>query len=496
MTDQMNPASQWSRVTALFEEALDLDADARELLLVRAAETDPVAASEVRALLARHARAEGFLETPAWAVDPALLTESPDGPTYEPGRQVGPYTIEEEIGRGGMGIVYAARDARLGRTVALKALPPWYTREPTARERLAREARAAAALAHPAIATIYALEEVDDELFIASELVRGQTLRVELTSGALPRERLEPTLLEIASALEAAHRQGIVHRDLKPENILRASDGHIKVVDFGLARTTTASTDAETTLTRAGSMLGTPGYMAPEQLRGEPLDARADIFAFGVMAYELATGTHPFGGSDPAALIERIVSDTPPLSDPLNLPALDAIVRRCLQKLPANRYADGAELHEALRGSRLNDPIAPSPSPRRLWWWQFHQIAVSVLCATVLAPLWLSRGWTAGWGSAVFLCALAATTITIALRLHLWFASNVDPDAFPRQRTRVLPWVIALEALLAVVLTTVAIASAGHHDPIAAWLVVTALVLVVSIVVIEPATTSAALGSR
>ena len=125
--------------------------------------------------------------------------------------------------------------------------------------------------------------------------MRGQTLRVELTSGALPRERLESTLLEIASALEAAHRQGIVHRDLKPENILRASDGHIKVVDFGLARTTRASTDAETTLTRAGSMLGTPGYMAPEQLRGETLDARADIFAFGVMAYELATGTHPFG---------------------------------------------------------------------------------------------------------------------------------------------------------------------------------------------------------
>ena len=383
----------------------------------------------MRALLARHARAEGFLETPAWAVDPALLTESPDGPTYEPGRQVGPYTIEEEIGRGGMGIVYAARDARLGRTVALKALPPGTRVSPPPENASpARPGRRQHSLTQ--LATIYALEEVDDELFIASELVRGQTLRVELTSGALPRERLESTLLEIASALEAAHRQGIVHRDLKPENILRASDGHIKVVDFGLARTTRASTDAETTLTRAGSMFGTPGYMAPEQLRGETLNARADIFAFGVMAYELATGTHPFGGSDPAALIERILSDTPPLSDPLNLPALDAIVRRCLQKLPANRYADGAELHEALRGSRLNDPIAPSPSPRRLWWWQFHQIAVSLLCATVLAPLWLSRGWTAGWGSAVFLCALAATTITIALRLHLWFASNVTPTHF------------------------------------------------------------------
>ena len=186
---------------------------------------------------------------------------------------------------------------------------------------------------------------------------------------------------------------------------MRSADGHIKIVDFGLARTTTGSTERCTTLTRAGSLLGTPGYMAPEQLRGEPLDARADIFAFGVMAYELATGTHPFGGSDPAALIERMVSDTPPLSDPLNFPALDAIVRRCLQSAPANRYADGAELHDALRGALLSETVsAPAPSTT-LWWWRFHQIAVAVLCAAVLAPLWLSRGWTGPWGSAVFLGA-------------------------------------------------------------------------------------------
>src|SRR6185295_17147773 len=179
--------SRWSRVTALFEEALELDPDAREQLLTRAAETDAAIAHEVRSLLETHVRAGTFLETPAWAADPELLTEALDAPHYEIGRQLGPYRLIEEIGRGGMGIVYAAEDARLGRTVALKALPPSYTREPSARERLTREARAAAALSHPAVATIYALEEIDGELFIASELIRGATLRTELANGPLPQ---------------------------------------------------------------------------------------------------------------------------------------------------------------------------------------------------------------------------------------------------------------------------------------------------------------------
>ncbi len=486
--------SRWSRVTALFEEALDLEPEARERLLTRAAETDPATAVEVRALLETHARAEGFLETPAWAMDPELLTEALDSPRHEPGRQIGPYLLKEEIGRGGMGIVYAAEDARLGRTVALKALPPSYTREPHARERLAREARAAAALAHPFIATIYALEEIDGELFIASELVRGVTLRAELAGGALPRDRLEATLLEVAAALDAAHRQGIVHRDLKPENVMRAADGHIKIVDFGLARVAAPVVDGDATFTRTGSLLGTPGYMAPEQLRGAPVDARVDVFAFGVMARELATGTHPFGGNDPAALVERMVSEAPLLSQHLGTSGLDGVVRRCLQAAPENRYASGTDLYDALRAAIA---IAPSStatvSNGRLWWWQFHQVAVALLCGAVLIPMWLTRGWLGGWGSAAFLGALVPVTVTIALRLHLWFASQVQPETFPAQRARLLPWIVAIETLLLVTLTVVAIAISGRHDPVAAWLVVTALLLLVSLVVIEPATTRAAL---
>jgi serine/threonine-protein kinase len=485
--------SRWSRITALFEQALDLEPDAREQLLARAAEGDPATAFEVRALLATHARADGFLESPAWAVDPALLSESLDPPRYQVGREVGPYRIKEEIGRGGMGIVYAADDVRLGRTVALKALPPSYTRDPNARERLAREARAAAALAHPSIATIYALEEINGELFIASELVRGSTLRAELTVGALPRERLEATLLEIAGALEAAHRQGIIHRDLKPENVMRGADGRVKIVDFGLARAAAPTPDAGTTLTLAGSLLGTPGYMAPEQLRGEPLDARADVFAFGVMAYELATGAHPFGGNDPAALLERVVSDTPPLARPLDVPQLEPVIRRCLQGARENRYANGGEVCETLRAALAGKQVvAPAPS-RRLWWWQFHQVAVALLCGVVLVPVWLSRAWVGPWGSAVFLGALVPVTVTITLRLHLWFASHVHRDTFPAQRARLLPWIVTTEVALVILLTTIAVAVSGGHDPVAAWLVVTVLLLIVSIVVIEPATTRAAL---
>jgi serine/threonine protein kinase len=192
-----------------------------------------------------------------------------------------------------------------GRQVAIKVLTPEFTRDATRRERLTREARAAAALSHPAIATIFALEEIDGDLYIVSELVRGRTLRQELAGGPVPVERLMPTLIDIASALCAAHQQGIVHRDLKPENIVRREDGQIKILDFGLASVEGANKQTTTRLTQSGIALGTPGYMAPEQVSGGPVDARTDLFAFGVLAWELATGEHPFG-ADHAALLARM----------------------------------------------------------------------------------------------------------------------------------------------------------------------------------------------
>ena len=301
----------------------------------------------------------------------------------------------EEVGRGGMGVVYAAEDARLRRTVALKALPPEYTRDPIRRERLTREARAAAALSHPAIATIFALEEIDGELYIISELVRGRTLREELRDGPFPADRLLPALLDIAAALTAAHERDIVHRDLKPENIIRSTDGQIKVLDFGLARSATPREAATATrLTEAGSALGTPGYMAPEQLTGGEVDVRTDVFAFGVLAWELATGEHPFG-NDAAAVLARmteLMEGRPGgLSRPLPLPGLDRIVRRCLRAAPADRYPSSAALLADLRGLASAGSRVPVPQGDALWWWQFHQLAIAAVNGMMPAAVWAIR---------------------------------------------------------------------------------------------------------
>ena len=483
--------NDWARVNSLFAEALELDAPGREALLAREAAANPGVATEVRAMLRAHDReAGGFLEAPIWVAAPELLSET-DAENSLTGRRIGPYQVREEVGRGGMGVVYAAQDERLGRTVALKVLPSAFSRDSKARERLSREARSAAALSHPCIATIYALEDIDGNLYIASELVRGSTLRSALASGPIPRDRLLDTLTQIAEALDAAHRHGIVHRDLKPDNVLCAEGGRIKVVDFGIARHITPPTATRTELTMPGSLLGTPGYMAPEQLRGQPIDARADVFAFGVMAYELATGTHPLGGSDAAAVVERLVAEDHPLSRPLDPPGLDRIIRTCMRGDPSARYASGTELLAALK-SLTAAPAVPASSLRSAWWWQFHQVAVAILTiAVVLQVGYGVRPLVAPYGSIAFLTVLVLATISTTLRLHMWFASQVHPETLPPLRARVLRWVVVCEAILLFVLLGLGIAISGRADGTAAHLVVTALLLLLSLMVIEPATTRA-----
>jgi serine/threonine protein kinase len=493
------PKTDWQRIGALFDEALALDAAGRERLLAREEAAQPRIAAEVRALLRSHDTSAGFLDQPAWAVDPELLREPAD--VVLSGRRIGSYLVREEVGRGGMGVVYAAEDARLGRTVALKMLPPAYSRDPVARERLPREARAAAALSHPGIATVYALEEIDGDLFIASELVRGSTLRAGMTAGPMERHRLLDTLIQIAEALDAAHRHGIVHRDLKPENVLRDADGRLKIVDFGIARIVGGLPPTQAGLTLTGMHLGTPGYMAPEQLRGQAVDARVDIFAFGVMAFELATGTHPFGGSDPAALLERLVSDDPPLSRPIDPAGLDAIVRTCLKGAPAGRFASAQELLQALRALQTSTSagtaavIALPESPRTTWWWKFHQLAVAVLTSTVVVLIWIRRPWIGQFASPLFLVILVLGTISTTLRLHMWFVSQVQPALLGPLRARVLRWVVVFESLLLTLVMGIGVLFSGVHDGTAAELVIIALLLLLSLLVIEPATTRASLSS-
>jgi hypothetical protein len=484
----------WKRVTAVFDEALTLNEEARERLLARVAATDPRVAAEVRALLTANDDAPAFLDKPVWAAAPELLADTPEASLT--GRRIGPYQVGQRVGRGGMGVVYAAQDERLGRAVALKLLPPAFSRDDRARERLAREARAAAALSHPSIATVYALEEIDGDLFIASELVKGASLRENLASGTFSRDALYDTLVQIAEALEAAHRHGIVHRDLKPDNVLRTADGRIKVVDFGIARHITPMGNASAGLTLTGTTLGTPGYMAPEQLRGQPVTACADVFAFGVMAYELATGVHPFGGSDPAALLERLVSDDPPLSRPIEPPGLDAIIRRCMRGDPASRYQSGADLLQALRALATGAAprIQPAPAAGPGWWWQFHQVAVSALTIAAVIMVGFHKGWVDPYGSGAFLAILVFATITTTLRLHMWFVSEVHPSMLVTLRARVLRWVVISESLLLACLMAFGVTVAGPHPAAAAQLVVTSLLLLLSLIVIEPATTRASLA--
>jgi predicted Ser/Thr protein kinase len=483
---------RWKQVTDLFHAALERSPAARAEFIRQAADGDDQLQREVESLLATHASSDGFLETPAWGVAPELMFDGQESTLV--GRVVGPYRVVEEVGRGGMGVVYAAEDTRLGRQVALKALAPDSVSDRARRERLRREARAAASLVHPSIATIFALEEIDDELYIVSELVRGRTLRDELKDGPLQPAVLRTTLLEIAEGLAAAHAEGIVHRDLKPENVMRAADGRVKIMDFGLARAASQdSAPTATQLTQAGLAVGTPGYMAPEQLSGGAVDARTDVFAFGVLAAELATGEHPFG-PDMAAMLRRMAQlmEGQALigSGSWSAPDVQQVARRCMRASPAERYASGAELVAALRASEAVATAGPLPATTNpLWWWQFHQGAMSLLLAAMPAAAWTIRGWIgAPAGSRIFFAALVLATISITTRMNLLFTSRVHPASLAHQRSLVFPWVGWVDAALAVLMIASALALDGHDD-VAGLLIGLGVVILASVALIEPATT-------
>ena len=488
---------RWRQINDLFHAVAETDPARREDVLARAAADDAGLVAEVRSLLASHDSSPGFLEVPAWGVDPQLILD--DAESSLTGRQIGTYRVLEEIGRGGMGIVYAAEDTRLRRVVALKALPPEYTHDTVRRERLMREARAAAALSHPSVATVYALEELEGNLYLVSELVRGRTLRDELHDGPLPGSRLLDTLCDIAAGLAAAHAVNIVHRDLKPENIVRRADGQIKILDFGLAKA--SSGDARTTvrLTQAGMALGTPGYMAPEQFSGADVDARADVFAFGILGWELATGRHPLG-ADGAEVLARMTDllegRGTAITQPLAVAGLAPILRRCMRLDPAERYSSAEPLLYDLRALRpaayqTGAVVARAPSDG-LWWWQFHQGVVALVNGLAPIPVWFVRRWAPEYGVYVFFGVLALATMSVALRLNLLFTSRVNPAMLPQHHARHYPWMAGAEAILAMLLLVSAALVAGPRDAMAALLVTLAIATIASLGIIEPATTAAA----
>ncbi|HEY3204638.1 MAG TPA: protein kinase [Thermoanaerobaculia bacterium] len=297
------------------------------------------------------------------------------------GTRLGPYEILAPLGAGGMGEVYRARDARLKRDVAVKVLPALYSEDPERLRRFEQEAQAASALNHPNILSIYDIGTHDGAPYIVSELLEGETLRARLAGGAFMPRRAIGHGLQIAQGLAAAHEKGIVHRDLKPENIFVTSDGRVKILDFGLAKLTQPETRAtsQTNLptatpgTEPGVVLGTMGYMSPEQVRGKAADARSDIFSFGAILYEMLSGRRAFHGDTAADTISAILTRDPPDLSETNrrIPeSLDRIVRHCLEKSPEARFHSASDIAfdlEAISGSSLavQTPAAAVPWRRR-----------------------------------------------------------------------------------------------------------------------------------
>ena len=293
-----------------------------------------------------------------------------------PDSRLGPYEIASLIGAGGMGEVYRARDSRLGREVAIKVLPPAFAADPDRLQRFEQEARATAALNDPNIVAIYDVGTFDGRPFVVTELLDGETLRAALGGGALPLRKAIGYGQQIARALAAAHRRGIVHRDLKPENMFVTRDGLVKLLDFGLAKLTegAAGRHSAVSTTAVGVILGTAGYMSPEQAKGEPADHRSDIFSFGTVLYEMLSGQRAFQGDSPVETLSAILKEQPPdltLVVPGLAPGLARIVDRCLEKNRDERFQSAADLRFALEAiSGVSTPaVTGRPSGVLPWRW-------------------------------------------------------------------------------------------------------------------------------
>jgi Tol biopolymer transport system component len=388
-------SERWRRVDSLLQAALERPPAERSEFLRRACGGDDALEREVRSLLASQQEAGSFLESPPKEVATQTL-DSVRSPTAQ---TVSHYRILEKLGAGGMGVVWKARDTRLDRFVALKFLPAAKMSDPERKRRFVQEARAASALNHPNIITIYDIDQADGADFIAMEYVPGKALEQVIPRKGLRLNEALQYAIQVADALAAAHAAGIVHRDLKPGNVMVSENGCVKVLDFGLAKLIEQSgvselarteTLADAPKTEEGMVVGTVSYMSPEQAEGKKVDARTDIFSFGAMLYEMITGRRAFAGDSILSILSAILRDEPkPAAEIiLGFPReLDRILTRCLQKDPNRRYQHAGDLkidlEQVKEGLAAGDSAIREVMPGRLrsgrWWW----LAAAAVCVAI-----------------------------------------------------------------------------------------------------------------
>jgi eukaryotic-like serine/threonine-protein kinase len=390
-------AERWQQVEQLCQAALDRAPNERAAFLAEACADDAALRREVESLLAYQSQAAPFIEMPALQVAAGWLREQ-EHPSLR--QHLGHFQLLSQLGKGGMGEVYLAEDQRLHRKVALKLLPREFATQEERLRRFKQEARAASALNHPNIVTIYEIDQADGTHFIATEYVEGQTLRTLLKQGPFELAAALDIAVQATSALAAAHAAGIIHRDIKPENLMRRTDGLVKVLDFGLAKLTRPQpdllTDSKTGQVEStpGVIMGTLAYMSPEQARGQEVDARTDIFSFGAVLYEMVRGQRAFRGDSQLALLAAVIEQEPePL--PAQVPAeMAQVIMRCLRKDPARRYQTMADLKVALDDLHeqfvsIRQVHVPARQP---WAWT---AAPALLVLLLLAVLFAWQRWGA-----------------------------------------------------------------------------------------------------
>ena len=390
---KIRSSEQWQRIDSVFSGALPLPPDAQRVYLDKSCASDPDLRAEVERLLAASAEAGDFLEVLDAGQAAKLLQNSPETAGW-----IGRYKVIRKIGSGGMGVVYLAEDSALERRIAVKLLPPWLDASSSANRKLLDEARAASAIDHPNIATVYEIAETDDgRLFISMGYYEGETLRDLIEREKIDVEVALDIAVQTARGLSAAHRKGIIHRDIKPENLLLTSDSLVKIVDFGLARA------AQQPITGTGKAIGTAAYMSPEQTFASKLDVRTDLWSLGVVLFEMIAGERPFGGGTHEAVMLSIRTDAPAVNDTFERevpPAVRAIIMRCLEKDPDSRYQTADDLARDLESARratqsgaiteLRTSPADDGRPRGLWNRNFliGAAAITVAGAVGFAAVW------------------------------------------------------------------------------------------------------------